>query len=220
MKSYLTFLLLFLTLSFCSCDSDSICEDAEIPNDEAQQKENTDEESSIILNFLGDSIIEYWKNIGDYFPQYECFNYGWSRQGIDTFLNRMDVKVLEGSECVVEIGTNDMRNVINANIIDEYVEHYIDVLISWNAKRIYLLSLLPRNRAKDGSFDYNSRYPEINAKIQMRALERMDNVIYIPLYDIFLKEGQINWDYTYDGLHPNTKGYEIMARVINSYLNN
>ena len=111
-----------------------------------------------------------------------------------------------------------MKRVINSNSVDSYVEHYVDVLSSLSAKRIYLLSLLPRNRAKDGGFDYNSNYPMINDKIETRVLERMDNVIYIPLFDIFLKKGQINWDYTYDGLHPNAKGYEIIASEINKYL--
>lgn len=55
-------------------------------------------------------------------------------------------------------------------------------------------------------------------KIQKRVAERMDNVIYIPLYDLFLKDGKINGDYTYDGLHPNAKGYEVIAMTIREYL--
>ena len=55
-------------------------------------------------------------------------------------------------------------------------------------------------------------------KIQKRVAERMDNVIYIPLYDLFLKDGKINEDYTYDGLHPNALGYEVMASAIKGYL--
>ncbi len=171
-----------------------------------------------ILNFLGDSIIDFWKNIDDYFPDYECHNYGWSAKGIDTFLGKVNISILEGTECVVEIGTNDMRKVINDGTIDSYVEHYIDVLISLKAKRIYLLSLLPRNRAKDGGFDFNSYYPEYNKRIESRVADRMNNVVYIPIYDLFLKNGKINMNYSYDGLHPNAKGYEIMARRIREYL--
>ena len=78
--------------------------------------------------------------------------------------------------------------------------------------------MLPRNRAKDDGFDFNSHYPEINKKIQKRITERMNNVIYVPLYDRFLKDGQINWDYTNDGLHPNAQGYEVIAMTIREYL--
>lgn len=126
--------------------------------------------------------------------------------------------MLEGTECVVEIGTNDMRSVINSGTIDSYIEHYIDVLISLKAKRIYLLSLLPRNRAKDGGYNFNGHYPEINKKIKERVAARMNNVVYIPLYEQFLKDGKLNPDYTYDGLHPNAKGYELMAKRIREYL--
>lgn len=170
------------------------------------------------LYFLGDSIIDYWYDVGDYFLEYKCYNYGWSARGIDTFLGRVNIKSLQGTICVIEIGTNDMRKVISSGNVDEYVEHYVDVLISLKAKRIYLLSLLPRNRAKDGGFDFNSHYPEINSKIQERVAERMDNVIYVPLYDYFLVDGKINKDYTYDGLHPNNKGYEVIAMLIRNYM--
>jgi hypothetical protein len=202
-----------------SCDKDFF--EVEIHQRESGGDEEMDSdmaEDSLILNFLGDSIIDYWENVSDFFPDYNCRNYGWSTKGIDTFLGRVDILSLVDTECVIEIGTNDMKRVINSSSIDSYIEHYVDVLISLDAKRIYLLSLLPRNRAKDGGFDYNKHYPEINTKIEKRVSERMDNVIYIPLYDLFIKEGQINWEYTYDGLHPNKTGYEVMAKAINNYL--
>lgn len=195
------YLLLIILLPFMGCSS-----------------EDENDNSGPVLNFLGDSIIDYWSNLDVYFPDYNCHNYGWSGKGIDTFLGRVNKASLKNTECVVEIGTNDMRKIISAGEVDSYIEHYIDVLMSLNAKRIYLLSLLPRNRKKDGGFDFNSHYPEINKKIQKRVAERMNNVIYIPLYDLFLKDGKINEDYTYDGLHPNTLGYEVMASAIKGYL--
>ena len=195
------FLLLIILLPFMGCSSED---------------ENND--SRPVLNFLGDSIIDYWSNLNEWFPEYNCHNYGWSGKGIDTFLFRVNISSLKNTECVIEIGTNDMRKIISAGEVDRYIEYYIDVLESLRARRIYLLSLLPRNRAKDGGFDFNSYYPEINKKIQKRVTERMKNVIYIPLYDLFLKDGKINGDYTYDGLHPNTQGYEVIAVAIREYL--
>lgn len=195
------FLLLIILLPFMGCSSED---------------ENND--SRPVLNFLGDSIIDYWSNLNEWFPEYNCHNYGWSGKGIDTFLFRVNISSLKNTECVIEIGTNDMRKIISAGEVDRYIEYYIDVLESLRARRIYLLSLLPRNRAKDGGFDFNSYYPEINKKIQKRVTERMKNVIYIPLYDLFLKDGKINGDYTYDGLHPNTQGYEVIAMAIREHL--
>lgn len=221
--------LLFLQVICCSCDKDpNIEEIIEIEKDNIEQDDSNksgqnDGDSSdsgivSLLNFLGDSIIARWSNVNDFFPEYDCHNYGWSSKGIDTFLGRVSLRTLEGTECVVEIGTNDMRRVIDGGDIDNYIEHYIDVLISLKAKRIYLLSLLPRNRAKDGGYDYNTHYPEINKKIENRVAARMDNVVYIPLYELFIKDGKINSQYSGDGLHPNARGYEVMAKRIREYL--
>ncbi len=197
------FSLSLVTIIICSCGSD----DEEAPN-----------ESKPILNFLGDSIIEYWSSLDSAFPDYECLNHGWSGKGIETFLGRTDVGSLAGTECVVEIGTNDLRKVIGKSNLDSYVKRYIDVLKSLKAKRIYLFSLLPRNRAKDGDYPYNAYYVAFNHAIEEQTQTEMTNVVYVPIFDAFLKDGEINWEYTYDGLHPNARGYEVMALELRKYL--
>ena len=228
-KKIYILVLLFLPIICCSCEKDPYIEEIievekenTIQDDSNESGQNGGDSggSAIVslLNFLGDSIIARWSSVSSFFPEYDCHNYGWSSKGIDTFLGRVNVQTLEGTECIVEIGTNDMRRVIDGGDIDNYIEHYIDVLISLKAKRIYLLSLLPRNRAKDGGYDYNSHYPEINNKIEKRVAVRMNNVVYIPLYELFLKDGKINSQYSGDGLHPNARGYEVMAKRIREYL--
>lgn len=219
MRTKLLFLFYIIILtSSCESYSDDIQtlieEDVNTNFSDEDDKDN----SVPILNFLGDSIIDYWKNLEFFFPGYECHNYGWSGKGIDSFLGKINIELLENTNCIVEIGTNDMRKVINNGSIDNYIDHYIDVLTSIKAKRIFLLSLLPRNRQKDGNFNFNDYYPEINQKIEEQTKTRMNNVVYIPLYDTFLKNGKMNEEYTYDGLHPNHRGYEVMATIINEYI--
>ena len=194
----------FSLLSFlvCSCNDD--VEDTGKPKP--------------MLNFIGDSIIEYWRNLGNHFKDYDCHNYGWSGKGIATFLGRIDASTLAGTECVVEIGTNDIRRVVNNGNMDAYVAQYIEVLKSLNAKRIYLFSLLPRNRLKDGNFPYNEHYVVFNQTIMELTQAEMPNVVYVPVFDAFIKDGEINWDYTNDGLHPNQQGYDVMARELRKYL--
>ena len=210
--SFFSCCFFILSLSVTSCSIE--------PDFEEDKTENGAAKDGIkpTLNFLGDSIIDYWNNLDSYFEDYNCFNYGCSKKGIDTFLGKVDIAKIADTECVIEIGTNDMMRVINANNVDNYIEHYIEVLKSLKAKRIYLLSLLPRNRAKDKGFDYNSYYPIINDKIRILAKEKMNNIVYIPVYDLFLINGQVNWEYTYDGLHPNINGYKVIADEIKKNL--
>jgi len=202
MKRSLTICFLLLGI-FCGCSSEN--------QDDIVSDGKT-------LRFLGDSIIDYWDDVSDYFPGITCFNYGITRMGIRTFLKNVDKNKLVDGNLVIEIGTNDVKWIITNNCMDEYVEEYVDTLQSLRAKKIYLLSILPRNRAKDRQ-DLNDYIEQLNPMIQKAVKEQMsDVVVYIDLYDIFLKDDQINWDYTYDGLHPNATGYKVMADEIKRVL--
>lgn len=176
------------------------------------------ENKPIVLNFLGDSIIDYWDNLSDFFPLYTCHNYGLTRTGINSFLKNVNTDSLKESICIIEVGTNDMKKVITENSLDQYVKEYVSVLQSLKAKKIFLISLLPRNRAID-KFDYNSYYPEINDRIKNEVTTQIENLVYIDLYNKFLKDGVIDEHLTYDGLHPNIYGYKIIAESLNIYLN-
>lgn len=202
MRRYLVLLALSLfSFFFSSCAND-----------------NEENGSKPVLNFLGDSIIENWTTVYKTFPDYECNNLGWSGKGIDSFLGRIDISTLAGTDCVVEIGTNDMGVVIKGNRLEEYALHYVEILKSLKARRIYLFSLIPRNREKDGRLPYNANYIVFNKNIQELTQAEMSNVVYVPVFDAFIKDGEINWDYTYDGLHPNQQGYDVMARELRKYL--
>ena len=85
MKRCALFFALLLPLVASSCDKDS-------EYDLQEEPINSDDGQSVkLLNFLGDSIIDYWENVSDFFPEYDCANYGWAAKGIDTFLGKMSI---------------------------------------------------------------------------------------------------------------------------------
>ncbi len=59
----------------------------------------------------------------------------------------------------------------------------------------------------------NEEILELNSKIQ--ALVKSKSVFYSDVFDC-LKDSQGNFDkeYTYDGLHPNAKGYLVITNTI------
>ena len=71
-------------------------------------------------------------------------------------------------------------------------------------KRIICISILP----KDG-FGYEV-ISSINKSI-MNRLKAKKNYVFLDVAEDFLYNGDINPEYTVDGLHLNTKGYDLLS---------
>ena len=57
----------------------------------------------------------------------------------------------------------------------------------------------------------------LNALIKSRSNE-YGNVVYIDAYSSMKKDGNINPQYSYDGLHMSPYGYEILSQLLISCL--
>jgi lysophospholipase L1-like esterase len=53
----------------------------------------------------------------------------------------------------------------------------------------------------------------------LKRLTEETNVIFADISQVLISEdGQLSLDYTFDGLHPNVKGYEIITEAILPFL--
>lgn len=141
------------------------------------------------------------------------YNRGISGDTSDRLLERFDDTVLSLRPCnlVLLIGTNDLSLISDA----EYVYKNIEMLIIKTRNicpntNIIVQSVYPvdfRNRKK------NRNINELNSKLKEMA-EKFE-IIYLDIHSLLLdNNGGLNAKYTYDGLHPNTLGFEIAARQI------
>lgn len=75
---------------------------------------------------------------------------------------------------------------------------------------IILQSVYPvtyKNRRK------NRLISALNEKLRAMCSEK--NITYLDIYTLLLdNKGGFNSEYTYDGLHPNVKGFEVVANQI------
>ena len=169
--------------------------------------------------FLGDSITDMWK-LAQYFPEKPYVNRGISGQTTPQMLVRMyrDVINLHPSVLVILAGTNDIaRNTgpQSAEMIEDYFRAIAELAQAHKIK-IVLCSLTPVS-------DYTPRKqtlqrPPADILLLNDWLKRFAEQIqaeyadyYTALADVngFLKEG-----YSMDGLHPNDKGYALMAPIV------
>jgi len=168
--------------------------------------------------FLGDSITDGWK-LSEYFPGKPYVNRGISGQTTTQMLVRMfpDVINLKPAALIVLAGTNDIaRNTGPATLrqITDNFQAIAELARAHNIKVIFC-TVLPVS-------DYTSRkqterrppadIQKLNAWLKDYS-HRTGAVLadyFTPTADNqgFLKDGFSN-----DGLHPNAKGYELMAPV-------
>lgn len=168
--------------------------------------------------FLGDSITDFWR-LNEYFPDRDFVNRGISGQTTGQMLGRMkaDVMDLHPEAVVILAGTNDLaRDIPLTGIEDNYV--MIADLASAMKIKVIFASLLPVSDAhKDvnPSYERTQARPPVYIKALNEWLERycgQRGYGYLNYFPALVDaKGQFDADLSDDGLHPNSKGYRLMA---------
>ncbi len=166
--------------------------------------------------FLGDSITDGWR-LEEYFPGKPYVNRGISGQTTPQMLARMfpDVTNLHPAALIVLAGTNDIaRNTgpeTAAMIEDNF--RAITELAQLHGIKVLLCSILPISdyTAKKQS----ERRPPADIRMLnewLRIYVREKGLVYVDYYTALVDErGSLKAGYSEDGLHPNNRGYQLMA---------
>jgi lysophospholipase L1-like esterase len=168
--------------------------------------------------FLGDSITDAWR-LPQSFPGKPYINRGIGGQTTPQMLVRMfpDVINLKPAAMILLAGTNDIaRNTGPATptMIAQNVQA-ITELAQLHGIKVVLCSVLPIS-------DYTTRRQtdkrppadilKLNAWLKEYAAR--SGAVYADYYSLFADEkGWLKDGFSGDGLHPNAKGYELMAPV-------
>lgn len=171
-------------------------------------------DDATLYRFIGDSIVKRW-DLQNSFPTLVTENCGLSGSGLEylkSFAGRC-----AGQQVVVVCGTNDCGLPDTEELARQYAGEYVDALVALNADRVYVYSIIPRRFDNDPETHLNDNIRVINRAIAAEIASRAgEPIVYLDIYDLFLdKDGLMNMNLTYDGLHPNSEGYEIFTRVLN-----
>lgn len=167
--------------------------------------------------FMGDSITDGWgRQHGQFFPGKPYINRGISGQTTPQMLIRFrpDVIDLKPQVVVILAGTNDIAGNTGPTTLDAIEENLMSMVESAKFHNIHvvLASLLP-------VCDYikpqtNRRPPEkiIALNAWMKDYAQKNGLVYLDYYSAMLDDKKMfKQDLTYDGLHPNAAGYEVMG---------
>lgn len=166
--------------------------------------------------FMGDSITEGWNlTLPDFFPGKDYINRGISGQTTPQMLIRFrpDVIDLKPDAVVILAGTNDIAGNTGPSTLKMIEDNIASMaeLAKAHGIKVILSSVLP-------VYDYPwtpglnpaGKISELNAWIENYA--NNNGFIYLDYYSHMADERKgLRSEYSEDGVHPNQKGYSIMA---------
>jgi lysophospholipase L1-like esterase len=168
--------------------------------------------------FMGDSITDAWK-LTQYFPGKPYVNRGISGQTTPQMVVRMfeDVINLKPAALIVLAGTNDIARNTGPETIEMIQENFqaMTELAQLHGIKVILCSLTPisdyTQQKKSGD-----RPPTDILKLNewIREYAAKTHTVFADYYGALVDDkGMLKDGFSKDGLHPNDKGYELMAPV-------
>jgi len=174
--------------------------------------------------FMGDSITDSWDDpkYGGFFPGKLYIDRGISGQTTPQMLVRFraDVVALHPRVVVILAGTNDLAGNTGPMTLEAIEDNLASMseLARANHIRIVLASVLPISdyESRDGKpiIRTTQRPPEKIKALNdwMRGYVDQNGLTYLDYYSAMTDDkGFLREELSEDGLHPNAKGYAIMA---------
>lgn len=164
------------------------------------------------LVFLGDSLtdIAEWQEM---FPNLVVVNRGINGDTTIGVIDRLSsITSMPPTKIFIMLGVND---IMTGKTVEDTYNNYVDILKTLKSKGfdIYVQSTLLADHFKAD----NSKIRELNTKLVNFCKE--NNITYIDLNrDLTINE-KLRADLTIDGIHLNSKGYDIWKSEINKILN-
>lgn len=224
MKKHLQIILLSITLSIFS----GVCSGQDWPNLSRYQMEN-----KVLLEsqldtpkvvFMGNSITEGWPgHEPDFFQNLAYINRGISGQTTPQMLVRFrqDVIDLQPAAVVILAGINDIAGNTGPATVEMIIDNIISMaeLAQANDIEVLLCSVLPA-----AAFPWE---PKVDPIPEVLALNQMiknycatNDLIYVDYFSAMVDdENGLKAALTYDGVHPNKAGYEVMEPLVKTAIN-
>lgn len=168
--------------------------------------------------FLGDSITDFWK-LAQSFPDKPYVNRGISGQTTPQMLVRMypDVIDLKPAALIILAGTNDISRNTGPETLTMIEENFqaMTELAQAHGIKVILCSVMPvSDYTKDKQTVARPPANILRLNAWMREYAAKVHAVFADYYAATVDEkGMLREGYSDDGLHPNAKGYELVAPV-------
>lgn len=165
------------------------------------------------LVLMGDSIAAQW-DADAFFPALSPVNLGIPGAGVESLGRFAGTRA--GDTVILIVGTNDI-SFLSDDLLDAYAESYAGYVEALGAKKVLLLSVLPRCAVPSDGHDVNPLIRRLNEAVKERCAS-LRPVIYIDAWPAFMHEGKPMAHLYNDRLHLSPDGYEVLAALVRPYL--
>lgn len=177
--------------------------------------------STNTIFFLGDSLTNgcEWNEL---LANPKIKNRGINGDTTEGVLNRLNqLTKSKPQKIFIMIGINDLfNNIESAKILENYQKIITTIKTDSPKTKIYIQSILPMNFELDKNKRPINNQNILDLNNNLKNLSNNSTVFYIDLYPAFLdSSGQLNPQYTLDGLHLTGQGYLIWKEKIIEYIN-
>ena len=218
---------IFILLTIYNNHQKELAREEKIRQEEVKKKRLELEKKSENIVFLGDSITDFY-DLDKYYKGYNVVNSGISGNQTISLINEIKnrVYIYNPTKVFILIGTNDLvdSNRTNEEIV-ENIEKIVNGIKENRPKaKIYVESIYPVNNTDNKKVVHSTTKTRSNKRIKkinilIKEMCKDNNIEYINLYDELVdKDGNLNIDYTKDGLHMSEEGYEVITKKLKKYL--
>ncbi len=176
------------------------------------------EHSKKTLVFTGSSSIRLWEDLEERFPAYQVINSGFGGSQTSDLLVFLDELVLkyQPDQVFIYEGDNDLEDKKRPGKIMKTTKEVVSrIKDTGTVSSIVLISTKPSIKR----WHLKGKYKRLNRKLE-KYCSRDPILAFANIWDPMLNGKKLRTDlFIEDGLHMNTKGYEIWYNVLSHYVN-
>jgi len=182
------------------------------------QKEHQFDSGKRLVLFTGSSSVRMWKDVADYFPEYNVINNGFGGSHFSDLIYYYEELIPKYNPDYLFIyeGDNDIATDKKPGKILREARFLIGrIQQDLPETKVVLISAKP----SVARWHLNKNYQKLNKKLE-RFAKKTDNLEFADVWNTMLDEnGQVFTDvFLDDNLHMNKKGYDIWGKVIGEFL--
>ena len=166
--------------------------------------------------FLGDSITAA-SDFRAYFPNRKIVNLGYHGDTLVGMIDRVPGVAAVSPEKVFVMGGINGLTDLNADIcLNTYSQLLDELAEALPESQIYVQSTLPIAAVRERYGCSNRTIADFNQALDTMAQQR--GMTFVDLHSLYSKGGEMDPEYSYDGLHLLSQAYALWADAITPYI--